>query len=287
MRHAALPVPARDPHDAHAAPLTLWCDGAHDAPDNMARDAALLAAAEQGAPPVLRLFTFVPPGITLGHSQHPARELDLARCAADGVAWAVRPTGGRAIFHDQEWTYALAAPRDHPEWGGSLAEAYTRVSTLVARSLIRLGVPADLRSRSTPGLSAAPSAPAARDRPAAPCFASVARHEIVVGSAKLVGSAQRRTARAILQQGSVLLGPGHLRLADYLALADGDRERVREALRRATATAAPWLGGAPPLARWADALAAELGPRSPRLEGAAGALLLTGRGPAPHTAAVI
>ncbi|HKQ56513.1 MAG TPA: octanoyltransferase, partial [Candidatus Eisenbacteria bacterium] len=94
----------------------------------MARDTALLAAAEAGAPPVLRLFAFTPPGITLGVSQDPARELDLARCAHEGVAWAVRPTGGRAIFHDQEWTYSLAASRDDPEWGGSLAETYARAS---------------------------------------------------------------------------------------------------------------------------------------------------------------
>src|SRR5436853_3259927 len=96
--------------------MLLWCDGGHDPAENMRRDAALLAAAEAdaGAPPVLRLFHFVPPGITLGRSQDPARTLDLERCRRDGVPWAVRPTGGRAVFHDAEWTYAFAAPLAHP-----------------------------------------------------------------------------------------------------------------------------------------------------------------------------
>lgn len=288
MRQASLPVARPDAHEtAPAPPIALWCDGAHDVVENMRRDRALLAAAEAGAPPVLRLFRFAPPGITLGRNQEASRELDLARCAAEGVDWSPRPTGGRAIFHDQEWTYSLAVRRDHQEWGGSLAVAYARVSALITRSLVRLGVPADLVARHGAGsVPAAPRSPSAADvgaLPAAPCFASTARHEVVLGGGKLVGSAQRRTAGAILQQGSVLLGPGHLRLADFLAMPPEPRERVREALRLATSTAAPWLGTVAPLERWADALSAELGPRSTRMEGAAGAFLLTASGSGSYT----
>lgn len=263
--------------------MNLWCDGGHDAAENMRRDAALLAAAERGAPPVLRVFGFSPPGITLGLNQDPAHELDLGRCAADGIGWAVRPTGGRAIFHAQEWTYALAASHDHPEWGGGLDEAYGRASALVLRALVRLGVPAGM----VPRRAAAATGPRGRDTAAAPCFASTARHEVVVEGGKLVGSAQRRSARAYLQQGSILLGEGHLRLADYLALPADRREPVREALRRAAASAERWLGAAPPLERFADALAAELGPRSNRLDGASGAFLLTLSGSGSYTASVV
>ncbi len=263
--------------------MILWCDGAHDAAENMRRDAALLAAAERGAPPVLRVFGFSPAGITLGMNQAAAHELDLGRCAADGVGWVLRPTGGRAIFHAQEWTYALAAPRDHPEWGGSLDDAYGRTSSLVMRALLRLGVPAGLVPRRG---GAPPTGPRGRGSPAAPCFASTARHEVIVSGGKLVGSAQRRTALAYLQQGSVLLGDGHLRIADYLALAADARERVRDALRLAAGSAAPWLGSAPPLVRFADALQAELGPRWTRVDGASGAFLLTVSGTGSYTAPV-
>lgn len=264
--------------------MNLWCDGGHDAGENMRRDAALLAAAERGAPPVLRVFGFAPPGITLGRNQDPSRELDAGRCAADGVDWAVRPTGGRVIFHAQEWTYAFAAPNDHPEWGGRLDEAYRRASALVLRALVRLGVPAGMVPRRA---LAAASGPRGRGVAADPCFASTARHEVVVEGGKLVGSAQRRTARAYLQQGSILLGDGHLRLADYLAVPDDRRETVREALRRAAGPAERWLGTAPPLERLADALAAELGPRWNRADGASGAFLLTLSGTGSYTASVV
>jgi len=246
--------------------MILWCDGGHDPAENMRRDAALLEAAAAGAAPVMRLFRFEPAGITLGRAQDPARELDLGRCRADRVGWAVRPTGGRAIFHDQEWTYSLAAPLADPDWGGTLEAAYGAVSRLLVAALTRLGVPARL----APGAARGDLTPRAARGAAAPCFASTARHEVVLEGRKLVGSAQRRTARALLQQGSVLLGPGHLRLADYLAVPAAERERVRAELARASAEAGPWLAGERALERWADALLAELPGGTRRLDGEAG-----------------
>lgn len=254
--------------------MILWCDGGHDPAENMRRDAALLAAAEAGAPPVLRVFRFEPPGITLGRAQDPARELDLERCRASGVGWAVRPTGGRAIFHEHEWTYSLAATLDDPDWGGSLARAYDATSRLLADALTRLGVPARLaKGEARGGLESRAAGGAAP-----PCFASTARHEIVLDGRKLVGSAQRRTARALLQQGSVLLGPGHLRLADFLAAPPATRERVREALAGAAADAGRWLDAREPLERWADALAAALPAGTRRVAGEAGLVLLGATG---------
>ena len=274
--------------------MILWCDGAHAPDENMRRDEALLAAlegghaaesrggghgahADDGARPeaVLRLFRFAPHGITLGRAQRPAQALDLERCRADGVPWAVRPTGGRAIFHAEEWTYSLAAPISDPEWGGSLSEAYDRAAALLLRSLLRLGVPAAFAPR-----SAAPER--RRDPSGAACFASTARHEIVLGGRKLVGSAQRRGARALLQQGSVLLGPGHERLADYLDLPEAGRAAVRHELATSAAHAGGTLGAGPPLARWADALMAELPAGTRRLDGASGVPLVSIRSAPIH-----
>jgi len=277
--------------------MILWCDGAHDAHENMRRDRALLAAladprmdgrrcgpwTHAGVPPaVLRLFQFSPPGITLGYAQDPARELDLDRCRAEGVSWAPRPTGGRAIFHHQEWTYSLAASLDDPDWGGSLGDAYARASRLILASLRRLGVPAVLASpaRARRFLGSARGATAA-------CFASTARHEILLGGRKLVGSAQRRATGALLQQGSLLLGPGHLGLADYLAMPEARREETREALRTASADAGEHLGMDAPLERWAEALERELPPDTRRLDAAAGEILLTLPESAPYTPSVL
>jgi len=252
--------------------VILWCDGAHDAPENMERDRALLRAAETGSDPVLRLFQFKPPGITIGVHQRAEDELDLGRLAADGIVWAQRPTGGRAILHVEEWTYSFATPIGDPAWGGRRDDAYRRVSRLVVASLVRLGVPAEFASARDEGPGRGPG-PRRAHGVAPPCFASTARHEVVLQGRKLVGSAQRRTATALLQQGSLLLGPGHLRLVDYLRMPDPDRTAERERLARAATDAGAWLGNDAPLARWADALAAELGGAAIRRDGP-GALTL-------------
>ena len=254
--------------------MILWCDGPHDAAENMRRDAVLLTRAEAGEQrePVLRLFSFAPPAITLGAAQDPAKVLDLDACRAAGVGWAVRPTGGRAIFHAEEWTYSLTAPIADPEWGGSLREAYAKVARLLIASLLRLGVPVD----------PAPDAAVSRPGTTAACFASTAGHEIVLGGRKLVGSAQRRLSRALLQQGSLLLGEGHLRLAEFVAGPAESRARLRDELAKKTAHAARWLGAGPtadaagtPLERWRDALARVLAPAPTVLDGEEGARALT------------
>lgn len=253
------------------AAVIVWCDGAHGARENMRRDARLLeqAAGDAGRASVLRLFRFHPAGITLGHNQDPARELDLERAAADGIEWAVRPTGGRAIFHDEEWTFSLATRLGPAGWAADPSAAYARTCGLLAGALRAVGVAAEL----SPGSARGVGSPRAAGGPAAPCFASTARHELTIGGRKFAGIAQRALPGALLQQGSLLLGASHLRLADYLALPPDRRAGVRAAL--AAAATAPAGGPAPdaPLADFAAAVAAAL-PGARLVHGAAGEALL-------------
>jgi len=231
--------------------MILWLDGAHDAPTNMARDAELLdRAASRGLrETVLRLFTFSPPGITLGRAQDPGRELDLAALAREGIRWAVRPTGGRAIWHEEEWTFSLVTRLEPGGWAGSSDAAYERTGRLLAQALQGLGVPATL----APGSARGPGAPREKTGAAPPCFASTARHELVLEGRKLAGIAQRFSHGALLQQGSLLLGDAHERLVEFVPATD--RERLRRELREAAAVAGRWLGADRSLARLADALA--------------------------------
>src|SRR5262249_54804346 len=150
--------------------MILWQDGGHDAPANMACDAALLERAASGRldETVLRLFTFAPPGVALGRGQDPARELDPGALARAGVRWAGRPTGGRAIWHEDEWTSSLVTRLGPAGWANSAAAAYERTGRLLAAAFQRLGVPAVL----APGSPRGPGAPRARDGAAPPCFTS-------------------------------------------------------------------------------------------------------------------
>lgn len=251
--------------------MILWHDGAHGPRENMRRDAALLEAVLSGAQarPVLRLFRFAPRGITLGHSQEPARELDLARLEEAGLEWATRPTGGRAIFHDEEWTFSLATPLGADGWAADAPSAYARTCVLLAEALQRLGVPVETSAGSTRGVGV----PRERRGPAAPCFASTARHELTIAGRKVAGIAQRQVRHALLQQGSILLGDSHLELVDWTPLAEPQRASARARLAEVSTHAGTWLGARPELARLAQACSEPL-PGAVRLEGEAGASAL-------------
>lgn len=69
-----------------------------------------------------------------------------------------------------------------------------------------------------------------RSRTKLPCFLSPNRHEIMASGRKLVGSAQKRTARSVLQHGSVPLTPAFRNLPDFLQLDRGRREAQKRLL---------------------------------------------------------
>jgi lipoate-protein ligase A len=197
----------------------------------MAEDAARFAALESGqAPPVasVRWFRWDRPTLSLGRGQDPAT-LDLDRCAEDGVPVVVRPTGGRAVFHADEWTYAALVPLAHPLLGGSLRASCRALVAWVAGSLEdAFGVVGDAEGAPSTG----PATPGALDRAA--CFGKSFGYELSVGRRKLMGSAQRRGRVALLQQGSLLVGPGQERLARYLRGPAGEADAAERALAAAT-----------------------------------------------------
>jgi len=156
---------------------------------NMAIDATLLERAEAGERWV-RLYAWEPT-LSFGRHEPVERRYDGAAIAALGLAVVRRPTGGRAVWHADELTYAVAAPAEEL---GSLREAYRRVHEWLRDAVRSLGLAAEL----APG-----GRPVGVD--AGACFASPAGGEIVVGGRKVIGSAQLRQGTALLQHGSILL----------------------------------------------------------------------------------
>jgi lipoate-protein ligase A len=221
----------------------------------MARDAARFARAESGAEAPRASFTWYTwdrPTLTVGTLQDAARDLDFAACARDGIPVVRRPTGGRAVLHADEWTYGAIVPLDHPELGGSLADSCRALVALVCAALEEAyGVAAAPADRSTPAI-ASPAGSAA-------CFARAFGHEAIADGRKLMGSAQRRGRRVLLQQGSLLLGPGHERLARYLP---GTGPALERALATGTVTLAALCGGRPDPAPFRAAFARAWGERA-------------------------
>ncbi len=170
-------------------------------PENMAIDAALLAEAHRSGRAFLRLYRWDPPCVSFGRNEPAARRYDRAAIERLGLDVVRRPTGGRAVWHQHEVTYAVAAPVGAL---GSLRESYHRIHEWLADGLRALGVEATLAPNG-PTVPLRPSgSPLGSDGPGA-CFARPAGGEIVVGGRKLVGSAQVRQRTALLQHGSILL----------------------------------------------------------------------------------
>jgi lipoate-protein ligase A len=161
--------------------------------EQMATDDALLRRAREGVGYV-RLYGWRPPCLSFGRNEPAARRYDRRRIAALGLDTVRRPTGGRAVWHDAEVTYAVAGP---VTLFGSLPATYRAIHTMLAAALRDLGVPAGLADARPPLL---PSAGA--------CFAAPVGGEIVVRNRKLVGSAQVREGGAFLQHGAILLEDG-------------------------------------------------------------------------------
>ncbi len=190
-----------------------WNTGAF----NMAFDEQLARGVACGASaPTLRFFQWRPFCISLGRNQKWS-DIDHDRCRREGVDVVHRPTGGRAILHAEELTYSVVF-RDEPE--RSIEETHYRIGCALAEGLRSVGVPAEL-NREQADLRSWYRHPSS-----ASCFASTARHEIQVEGRKIVGSAQRRYPGAVLQHGSILLGPAHLKLPEFLRLPENERSRL-------------------------------------------------------------
>ena len=167
--------------------------GGRPGAENMAIDAGLLARADRTGSAFLRLYRFQPPCLSLGRNEPAAARYDRAAIARRGLDVVRRPTGGRAVWHEHEVTYAVAAPI--ATFGG-LRGAYHAIHARLAAALHTLGVAATL---APDRLTARPP-----DRRGS-CFAAPVGGEVLVGRRKLVGSAQVCEGRAFLQHGSILL----------------------------------------------------------------------------------
>ena len=172
-------------------------DPALDGTTNMARDEMLLTrVGARESPPTLRLYQWAPPTISLGYFQ---RYADYAALPPPAGTLPVvrRLSGGGAILHDLELTYSLALPLDHP----LLCQGPNRLYELVHDVII-----ACLEDMQTHAHRSGGTDDSGPTRGPFFCFARRHRFDVLIGDAKVAGSAQRRTHHALLQHGSIMLG---------------------------------------------------------------------------------
>jgi lipoate-protein ligase A len=223
----------------------LLIDQPADGAANMARDEAILSChagpwpkgrpssgVTGAAQPTLRLYRWRPACLSLGRFQR-AGAVDRAACARAGVPIVRRPSGGRALLHDAELTYAIIVRADYSLFGDqSILATYRQISLALLAGLRRLGVAAEL----TPARRGDHRPPTTDHRPttivssestdcqssvvggrwSAACFDTSVAYELTVAGRKLAGSAQTRRAGSILQHGAIPLTPHAERLAALL-----------------------------------------------------------------------
>ena len=189
----------------------------HAAALNMAIDEVLLRTARG---PLLRVYRWARPAVSFGYfvkhaevvSAWPAREL------------VRRWTGGGVVPHGEDVTYTLVVPVACPFFKVRPAESYRAIHEILAALLARDGAPVAL-------------APAPGAKVSDACFENAARHDVLAGSRKIAGAAQRRTRDGLLHQGSVQVASRTFAERLAAALADRVVQRALSAQELADAAA--------------------------------------------------
>lgn len=209
---------------AHRGAFQMWLDEA------LALHFEALEAEFGKSLTLLRFYQWSPFCLSLGYHQKETL-LNFDALQQDGVDWVRRPTGGRAVFHAEELTYAVVI-----RTARSNAECYAEISRALQAGLRQLGIHASFQRRQ----------PDFRTRYASeeslPCFTASARDELEVAGKKIIGSAQRRYGEVLLQHGSILLSPEHRNLVRYIHLRQDIKARIEQDLQQRTTSVAECLG---------------------------------------------
>ncbi|GAB4541736.1 MAG: lipoate--protein ligase family protein [Thermodesulfovibrionia bacterium] len=160
----------------------------------MALDEAISEAVRKGlSPPTMRFYQWDKPSISIGYFQR-ASDINIHYCREMGYPIVRRPTGGRAILHNDDLTYSLSARFDTDTFKGNLLKDYSIISNALSMGMRLCGIHTTInhsRRRNT------------ERNPA--CFKFISYGEVTVEGKKITGNAQKRYADGFLQQGSITM----------------------------------------------------------------------------------
>ena len=174
---------------------------------DMAIDEALLEAVGSGeSKPVIRLYGFSPATLSFGRFQRIKESIHKEIIIRDGIDYVRRPTGGHAVLHDDELTYAFILARTHLE-PFRKRTIYTFIAEILLEGLKNLGLKAQINSARVGDLHNPD------------CFGTKSEYEISSPSGKkMIGSAQFSTRHGVLQHGSIPIGPSYRKISTYLEI---------------------------------------------------------------------
>lgn len=162
--------------------------------DNMAIDLGLLDKfIKNNEKPILRFYSWKKPTVSIGRNQSES-DINLEYCKKNNISIVKRPTGGKAVFHQGEFTYSFIGSKKYgmPE---NLFDSYVMISKALILGLkklknINVSVGEDETKKYTNS---------------AFCFGASTVSDLNFDGYKIVGSAQLRKGNALLQHGSILI----------------------------------------------------------------------------------
>lgn len=215
-----------------------------DGCENMAVDEAVFREAIlAGGPPTLRLYTWRHPVVTIGYGQDVDRDVNRLFCRAQNIDIVRRPTGGKAVYHDTDLTYALVAHQSWAPFTADVVTTYRVIADCLIGGLEKIGIRAHLAERHHSSH---------KESLRSCCFAVPFRNELLVHEAKICGSAQLRAQGCFLQHGSILIDFDPSMTMQVLSTSSADEREWIDYLDRAVTSVRQQVGafeGAEALAR--------------------------------------
>ncbi|WP_026696678.1 lipoate--protein ligase family protein [Alkalicoccus chagannorensis] len=192
---------------------------------NMAMDEKLMEWHRNGEiPPVVRFYEWAPASLSLGYFQRIHRDIDLEAVKRHQAGLVRRPTGGRAVLHEDELTYSVIVEESYPGIPQGVTEAYRVLSEGLLKGFRSLGLDADFSIPRTEEEKEALKNPRS-----AVCFDAPSWYEMVVEGRKIAGSAQTRQKGVVLQHGSLIRTIDADKLFDMFQFPD---QRVRDRMQQ-------------------------------------------------------
>lgn len=153
--------------------IRLLETGFNPASWNMALDEVLLMNCTNDSHPILRLYGWSPPAVSIGYFQSMEEEVNVDKCNDLGIEFVRRMTGGGAVLHQSELTYSFITKR----YPMNILASYELICDAVVMCINKLG----FRSMYVP------------------------LNDILVDNKKVSGNAQTRRNNTLLQHGTILL----------------------------------------------------------------------------------
>ncbi|MFA5199793.1 MAG: lipoate--protein ligase family protein [Candidatus Omnitrophota bacterium] len=168
---------------------------ASSARNNMALDENIYYQYLKDGVGVLRLYRWERPSFTYGFSQDPVNQIDLALCAENGVQIAKRITGGGILFHHDEITYSFVCNKSDIKEPERVFVSYRNICAFLLKFYQSLGL--------KPLFALESENFKIRSLPSQFCSAAYEKYDILLGTKKIGGNAQKRNRQAIFQHGSI------------------------------------------------------------------------------------